>query len=668
MKKSVLIFLFFVFFIFLSVNCIVEAKSNENNNYENEVYEIETYLNSDMVLDVSEASILSGANIQIWEKCNGRQQRFKLQASGDGYYFIKNVKSGKYLDVKNAGTDNKTNVQQWNGNKTDAQKWKIVENNDGTACFVSKCNGLYLSVHNSGKSNGTNIEVDKKGEQKNQKFNLKRIETIRGKKSIKDGVYKICTVLDKNKVLDISKGSTASGANVQIWNDSNVLQQKFIITADQDGYYSIRSLKSRKVLDVSGGETEKYTNVQQWESNSTDAQKWIIEENDGYYRIISKVAGINLEVENGKTNNGTNIRINYDNNSKNQKFNLIEIDEETKTIDDGIYEITTSLASNMIVDVSGGSNKDGANVQIWADANENQQKFKFEYVSSGNYKIICKRSGKSLTVSTEENEYSSNVYQSTYTGTNNQLWKIKKAEDKKYYIISKYNERYLDVSGAHTTNGTNITVYNPNNTNAQKFVLEQKKYGIDVSHWQGTIDFQKVKNTDRVDFMIIRAGHGITIKDKKFEYNYSEAKKYNIPIGVYLYATAQNVEEAEAEANYCLKLISGKNFELPIFYDVEAQENLDKPTITNICNAFYKKIKNAGYNPGIYASKYYLLYKIDVNKLPVNCKIWVASYGKNDGTVPKDTYRYNENFDIWQFTSTGKIDGIDGDVDFDLKY
>ena len=190
MKKSVLIFLLFVFFIFLSVNCIVEAKSNENNNYENEVYEIETYLNSDMVLDVSEASILSGANIQIWEKCNGRQQRFKLQASGDGYYFIKNVKSGKYLDVKNAGTDNKTNVQQWNGNKTDAQKWKIVENNDGTVCFVSKCNGLYLSVHNSEKSNGTNIEVDEKGEQKNQKFNLKRIETIRGKKSIKDGVYK----------------------------------------------------------------------------------------------------------------------------------------------------------------------------------------------------------------------------------------------------------------------------------------------------------------------------------------------------------------------------------------------------------------------------------------------------------------------------------------------
>ena len=572
------------------------------------------------------------------------------------------------MDVKGAGIEKKTNVQQWNGNETDAQKWKIIENNDGTVGFVSKCNGLYLTIHNSKDSNGTNIEVDEKNEQNNQKFVLKSIETIKGKKSIEDGVYKICTTLDKNKVLDISEASTASGANVQIWDDVNVLQQEFMITCDQDGYYCIKSLKSGKVLDVSGGETERYTNVQQWESNETDAQKWVIEKTNGYYKIISKVAGIDLEVANGKTNNGANVRINYDNNLNNQKFNFVEINEGTKTVNDGIYEITTSLASNMLVDVSEGSNSDGANVQIWADANVNQQKFKIEYVSSGNYKIICKRSGKALTVSTEENAYSSNVYQSTYKGTSNQLWKIKKAEDGRYYIISKYNERYLDVSGAHTTNGTNISVYNQNNTNAQKFILEQKEYGLDVSHWQGTINFEKVKNTDRVDFMIIRAGQGTTIKDKKFEYNYSEAKKYNIPIGVYLYATAQNVNEAKAEANYLLNLISGKSFELPIFYDVEAQENLEKSTITNMCNAFYSIIKNAGYKPGIYASKYYLMYKIDVNKLPTDCSIWVASYGKNNGAVPKDTYKYNGNFDIWQFTSTGKIDGIDGDVDFDLKY
>ena len=668
MKKSILLFIFFIIFMGLNVNYIVEAESKEENKYENEVYEIEAYLNSNMDLDVSEASTVSGANIQIWEKCNGRQQRFKLQNSGDGYYYIKNVKSGKYMDVKGAGIEKKTNVQQWNGNETDAQKWKIIENNDGTVGFVSKCNGLYLTIHNSKDSNGTNIEVDEKNEQNNQKFVLKSIETIKGKKSIEDGVYKICTTLDKNKVLDISEASTASGANVQIWDDVNVLQQEFMITCDQDGYYCIKSLKSGKVLDVSGGETERYTNVQQWESNETDAQKWVIEKTNGYYKIISKVAGIDLEVANGKTNNGANVRINYDNNLNNQKFNFVEINEGTKTVNDGIYEITTSLASNMLVDVSEGSNSDGANVQIWADANVNQQKFKIEYVSSGNYKIICKRSGKALTVSTEENAYSSNVYQSTYKGTSNQLWKIKKAEDGRYYIISKYNERYLDVSGAHTTNGTNISVYNQNNTNAQKFILEQKEYGLDVSHWQGTINFEKVKNTDRVDFMIIRAGQGTTIKDKKFEYNYSEAKKYNIPIGVYLYATAQNVNEAKAEANYLLNLISGKSFELPIFYDVEAHETLEKSTITNMCNAFYSIIKNAGYKPGIYASKYYLMYKIDVNKLPTDCSIWVASYGKNNGAVPKDTYKYNGNFDIWQFTSTGKIDGIDGDVDFDLKY
>ena len=171
-----------------------------------------------------------------------------------------------------------------------------------------------------------------------------------------------------------------------------------------------------------------------------------------------------------------------------------------------------------------------------------------------------------------------------------------------------------------------------------------------------------------IDFMIIRAGHGLNINDTKFERNYTYAKRYGIPLGVYLYANAQNVDEAKAEANHLLNLLKGKKFELPIYYDVEAQENVDINTITAMCNEFYKVLKNAGYKPGIYASKYYLLYKIYPNKLPADCSVWVASYGKNDGSIPKDAYKYYGRWDIWQYTSTGRIAGISGDVDYDVSY
>lgn len=660
LKKFIVTLLLIIFSIFpIKVLAVTSSQLVENG-----IYEIEWTVNNNKVLDISAASKEIGANVQIWDKCNGKQQRFQITYLNNGYYDIKNINSGKALDVKGAGKSIGTNVQQWTSNSTDAQKWKIQKNADGSFSIISKCNGLYLSVMGEKNSNGANIEVNNK----KQSFNLKKITTIKGSKTINDGYYYISCAVDESKVIDISEASKLSGANVQIWQNESVAQQKFYIKYDVNGYYTIKNVNSSKLIDVANGQTERGTNVWQWTSNSTDAQKWIITKtSDGYYNIISKSSGIYLEVEGSKNLNGTNIQINYANNSKNQKFKFIETKVGTKTIQNGTYEITSKIASNMLLDVSGGSNIDGANVQIWADANEKQQKFEATYLENGNYKIICKRSGKALTVSETGTEYSSNVYQSTYNEKSNQKWRIEK-NNNEYYIVSEYNGRYLDVAGGSSENGTNIRVYVPNFSKSQIFIFEQKKYGIDVSHWQGNINFDTLSKSQSIDFMIIRAGHGLNINDTKFERNYIMAKNYKIPIGVYLYANAQNIEEARKEANHLVDLIKGKKFELPVYYDVESQENVDINTITAMCNEFCKILKNAGYKTGIYASKYYLMYKIYPNKLPADCSIWVASYGKNDGTIPNDGYKYSDKYDIWQYTSTGRIAGIDGDVDYDVSY
>ena len=371
------------------------------------------------------------------------QQRFQITYLNDGYYTIKNINSGKVLDVKGAGTLDGTNVHQWTSNSTDAQKWKIEKNSDGSYYITSKCNNLYLSVKSSKNINGANIEVSKE----KQAFSFKKIETVKGTKSIEDGYYIIGSALDESKVLDISAASKNSGANVQIWGNENVAQQKFYVKYDGSGYYTIKNVNSGKMLDVANGKTEKGTNVWQWTSNSTDAQKWVIKETeDGYYHIISKSSGIYLDVAGSKNINGTNVQINMPTNSANQKFKFIGTKVGTKTIESGTYEITSKLASNMLLDVSGGSSKDEANVQIWADANEKQQKFEVTYLGNGSYKIICKRSGKALTVAKTGTAYSSNVFQNTYTGASNQLWRIEK-NNGEYYIVSEYNGRYLDVAG-----------------------------------------------------------------------------------------------------------------------------------------------------------------------------------------------------------------------------
>ena len=639
----------------------VLAATSGGQAIENGTYEIELAINTKKAVDISQASTQTGANVQIWDKCNGAQQRFQITYLKDGYYTIKNIKSGKVLDVSGAGKNVGTNVQQWESNSTDAQKWKIEKNSDGSFYIISKCNGLFFSVKNESTANGANIEMG----QKRQLFKFNKVTTIKGSKTLNDGIYKISTALNKNKVLDISEASMMSGGNVQIWDYVNVKQQKFYLKYDGNGYYTIKSLNSGKVLDVAGGVTERGTNVQQWENNSTDAQKWVIKKtSDEYYNIISKVSGINLEVTNSKTVNGTNIQINMPEDSLNQKFILSRLEDNGGIIEDGTYEITTKISTNRLLDVSEGSISDGANVQIWADANVKQQKFEFTYLGGGVYKIICKNSGKALTVSSSSN---GNVYQSTYKEAGNQLWRVEEVSGT-YNIISEYNGKYLYVENGTNANGTNVKVATKNNANSQKFIIEKKKYGIDVSHWQNNINFDALYKSQSIDFMIIRAGHGLNINDTKFERNYTMAKNYKIPIGVYLYANAQNVEEARKEANHLLDLIKGKKFELPVYYDVEAQENVDINTITAMCNEFCKILKNAGYKTGIYASKYYLMYKIYPNKLPVDCSIWVASYGKNDGAIPNDGYKYSGKYDIWQYTSTGRIAGIEGDVDYDVSY
>ena len=669
-KVSILIILILILSFIIPLNRVLASDKWKIIKVLDEgIYEIETKLDSNKVLDISAASKDDKANVQIWERSNVLQQRFQITYT-NGFYTIKNINSGKVLDVAYAKQENGTNVWQHENNLSDAQKWSIFETEDGYYTFISKCNDLALTITDSRTHNGTNIEVNKDKGLEAQKFILKKVTTPKGTKTIEDGVYTIGTALDSKKVLDISAASTASRANVQIWDNVNVAQQKFVVKYD-NGYYSIKNLNSGKMIDVANGEIAKGTNVWQYASNSTDAQKWIITEtDDGYYNIISKSSGIYLDVAGGNTANGTNVQINIKTDTAKQKFSFNKVqDDSNGIIKNGTYEITAKTASNMILDISGGSTLDGANVQIWADTNEKQQKFEFTYLGSGLYKIISSKSNKALTVDKSGTSYSSNVYQSTYNEGANQLWRIEESVTKGYYyIISAYNERNLDITGGEMSNGTNIRVYNSNQSNSQQFAIEQRSYGIDVSHWQNEIDFKTLSNSKKIDFMIIRAGQGTTIKDRQFERNYTEAKKYNIPIGAYLYAKAQSVEDARNEANYLVSLLKGKKFELPIFYDIEEHENLDNSIILQMFTEYYNILKKAGYKPGLYASKYYLMYKIDVNKLPSDTGIWVASYGKNNGSVPIDAYKFFGKFDIWQYTSTGTVPGIVGNVDCNISY
>lgn len=188
------------------------------------------------------------------------------------------------------------------------------------------------------------------------------------------------------------------------------------------------------------------------------------------------------------------------------------------------------------------------------------------------------------------------------------------------------------------------------------------KKGIDVSQHQGTIDFKKVKNKG-IDFVVLRAGFGryVTQVDTTFETNYANCKKNSIDVGVYWYSYAKNTTEAMKEANTCLQVIAGKEFEYPIFIDLEESlASLGRTTVSAIANAFCNILEQAGYYPGIYMSRSpaqsYLTADIQ-SKYP----LWLAEYAdKLNWTGPA--------VGMWQWSSTGTLSGINGDVDMDICY
>ena len=214
-----------------------------------------------------------------------------------------------------------------------------------------------------------------------------------------------------------------------------------------------------------------------------------------------------------------------------------------------------------------------------------------------------------------------------------------------------------------------------------RIVSKYKKHyiGIDVSHWQGDINYEKLVASQKIDFMITKIGwysenNQRFIVDSKFEKNYKLAKQNKIPLGIYLYSYAKNVEDAKLEANELIKYLKSSgnsNFELPIFYDIEenSQISYGKKAITDITIAFCETMKNAGYEVGVYSYSYWLNNYMEMSRLPDDYSLWVADYGtNNNGQIPSDLDKYAKTHDIWQFTDKARIDGISGYVDMNVCY
>ena len=183
--------------------------------------------------------------------------------------------------------------------------------------------------------------------------------------------------------------------------------------------------------------------------------------------------------------------------------------------------------------------------------------------------------------------------------------------------------------------------------------------GIDVSAWQGKIDWQAVKN-DGIQFAFVRIGHGEHVLDTYYSQNMKGAQEAGIPVGVYMYSTAKNEAEAIADAQFVIRNMEGYLVSYPVVIDLEdkSQDSLSKYQLGRIAKVFCDEVRAAGYTPMLYCNENWYKNRIDVSQI-TDVEKWIARWNvRYDTSIPRG---------IWQ-SGVGRIQGVNTNVDIDFGY
>ena len=287
---------------------------------------------------------------------------------------------------------------------------------------------------------------------------------------LEDGIYTIKSALNEQYVLDIEASSQKDGGNLELWNNGNTDNQRFILKYLGDGSYSIVALHSRKAIDVEEGRKEKGTNILQWSYHGGNNQRWIIKSaGNGNFNIISKGNGLYLDIPNSKAGNGSNVQVWTQNGAKNQEFKFVKQDDNkgTKTIDNGIYLIESSADTSKTLEIPRSSLVTGEQLGVWNKNSTVNQKFEFTYRDNGYYTISAIHSDKYLDISGGSKNDGAEVIQWNYHGGNNQQWKIQDAGNGYFNIISRCNVIYVSLAR------TSVKTSKENTSLIQKIKLEK---------------------------------------------------------------------------------------------------------------------------------------------------------------------------------------------------
>lgn len=285
---------------------------------------------------------------------------------------------------------------------------------------------------NSGSSNALQAAID-----------VRKMTAV----TIPNGNYYINVRSKVASSVDIPGGSAADSTAIQLYSGNSSKAQQFTFTRQSDGSYEIVNVNSGKALDVRNGVAENNAIVQQYSRNNSQAQRWFIRDSGAGYYLQSALGNWVLDLSGGNTANGAAIRLYTPNGTASQLFVVSSSDVNIAT---GVSMIITSVANKKLVtDVTSASTANGARVQLYSSNNTNAQKYRFESIGNGTYKIINANSGKVLDVAGGSTANGAALQQYTSNNTVAQQWTVRNYGSGKIALVSVNANKAVDIPGGN---------------------------------------------------------------------------------------------------------------------------------------------------------------------------------------------------------------------------
>ena len=404
--------------------------------------------------------------------------------------------------------------------------------------------------------------------------------------TIPNGNYYINVRSKVASSVDVPGGSAADSTAIQLYSGNSSKAQQFTFTRQSDGSYEIVNVNSGKALDVRNGVAENNAIVQQYSRNNSQAQRWFIRDSGAGYYLQSALGNWVLDLSGGNTANGAAIRLYAPNGTAPQLFVVSSSDVNIAT---GVSMIITSVANKKLVtDVTGASTANGARVQLYSSNNTNAQKYRFESIGNGTYKIINANSGKVLDVSGGSTANGAALQQYTSNNTVAQQWTVRNYGSGRIALVSVNANKAVDIPGGNAVQQAQLQLYSPNGTVAQQWLvakapltLRERLNETAAKHRQdlpdGTYTFGSRLNTSmKMDVsgasrsnygnVQIWAGNGTNAQKWKVTHDsngYATLTSVNsgkvLDVNGGVSASGTNVQQYDSNGTYAQKWIAVKN-------------------------------------------------------------------------------------------------------------